>query len=89
MPILLSHLWDQINLSIRWQRVPTLMGDTWAIGWRMILGPTDLANGTGGDFAEIVAAVSAKLAQRFAEVEVEASNGEQQRSGLSGQVPHA
>ena len=89
MPLLHSHLWDQVSLSIRWQRVTTLMGDTWAVGWQLILGPTHVERGTGADFGEVVGAVSAKLAERFAEVESEASSAEQQRSGNSGHVPHA
>ena len=89
MPLLPSHLWDQIHVTIRWQRITTLMGDGWAIGWRMILGPTNLANGTGADFHDVVAAVNAKLAERFEEVESEASRAESIGSGAPEQVRRA
>jgi len=71
MPILPNHLWDHISLSIRWQRVTTLMGETWAIGWQLILGPTHVERGSSADFHGVVAAVNAKLVERFEEVETE------------------
>ena len=88
MPSLLGHLLHEVHATISWQRVRTLTGPTWAVGWKITAYGTQETSGTAWDLVEAVAAVNKKLTEHFQVVETqEHQSHESNVTGLEGLCP--
>ena len=89
MPSLLGHLLHEMHVKISWQRVQTLTGRTWAVGWEITVYGTQVITGSAWDLDEAIAAVNAKLTEHFQGVEGEEKQGLDSKNvtGLVGLCP--
>ena len=89
MPSLLGHLPHEVHVTLTWQRVPTLIGRTWAVGWKITVWGTQETSGTAWDLADAVEAVNRGLTEHFRTVEAQENQGYDSKdvTGLAGLCP--